>query len=88
MKLKPGFQIVDFVDEHILVPVGAEADNFNGVITLSEAASFLLQKMMQSVTKKELLVLLMQEYDVDEETAKSDLEKMIADLLEMGIIED
>ena len=43
MKKRSAFQIVDVADEHLAVAVGPDASSFNGVVVLSEPASFLLK---------------------------------------------
>lgn len=85
---KPGFELIDIAGEHMAVPVGEEAVSFKGVVALSEAASFLLKNMQEPKSKEELAALLTQEYDVDMATAKADIEKLIKNLLDMGVIEE
>ena len=86
MRKKPDYEIVKIEDEYMAVPVGEETLVFKGVVTLSESAAFLLEQMNQPRTMEDLLELLMQEYDVDEETARSDLADIIKKFLEIGLI--
>ena len=88
MILKQSFQLVDIAGEYMVIPVGNEATSFNGVIALSDAAFFILNNMQTPKSKEDLLELLTSEYNVDPITAASDLEKLIKNLFEMGVIEE
>lgn len=87
MKLKPGFQLVDVADEYMIIPVGEETDSFNGIIALNEESYFLLQRMKDNSTVEELSNILMKEYDVDIDTAKSSVKLFIQKMLQYGVIE-
>ncbi len=84
---KPLFEIVDIADEHIAVPVGEKAASFQGVVALTDAASFLLNELVTPKSKEELLTLLTREYDVDVSVASNDLDNLISSLLDMDVIE-
>lgn len=88
MKLKDSFEIVDVADEFLAVPVGKEAELFQGVVVLSETTAFLLQHMRQHHTKEELIKLLCEEYDVAESVAKDDVEHLLISLVEIGVVEE
>lgn len=88
MVLKRGFELVDIAGEYLIVPVGEEVTSFSGVVALSEDAYFLLKNMSKPKTIKELIVLLTQEYNVDELTAEADINKLIKTLFDMGVIEE
>ena len=47
MKLKSNFEVVHIADEHIIVPIGEQREQFKGVVVLNEAAAFLLEKMSE-----------------------------------------
>lgn len=82
------FEIVSVADEHMAVPVGEEAASFHGVITLNEAAAFLLNKMEQSYTIEQLIQILQEEYDVDSVTAEKDINELLNKLIEMKLVID
>ena len=44
--------------------------------------------MEEPRSKSDLADLLIQEFDVDEETAKADIDTFVAKLLDMGVIEN
>ena len=86
MKKKADYEIVQVEDEYMAVPVGEETLTFKGVVTLSESAAFLLKHMEQPKSMEDLLGLLTQEYEVDEETARADLARIIEIFLNLGLI--
>ena len=87
MKIKKDFMIREVAGTSIVVPVGEASLNFNGLITLNETGTFLFKILKDGATKDELLEKLLAEYEIDEDTAKKDIDKFIdklsgADLLE------
>lgn len=88
MKLKKDFRIMHVGDDYMAIPVGKETDSFNGVVSLSEAAAYLLENMATSKTEEEIVDLLLKEYNVDIETAKKDVHKIIKTFKEIGLIEE
>ena len=88
MRLKSNFEIIHIADEHIAVPVGDQATSFKGVVALSEPCAFLLEHMQEHRTAEELINLLLSEYDVDPITIKEDFNKVITNLIDMGLVEN
>lgn len=88
MRIKSNYDLVDIADEYMLIPLGDAAISFKGVITLNEAAGFLLKHMKTHKTKEELVSILMDEYVVDRVTAEADVQKLLNKLLDLGVIEE
>ena len=86
MKLKPEFEIVKVADDYTLIPLGEQMEQFNGTVVLNEVSAFLLNLMKNDVSKEELVRALTAEYEVDEETARADVEKALSKMTEIGII--
>lgn len=82
------FEIVSVADEYMAIPMGEEAVSFHGVVALSEAAAFLLNHMDEPRTKKELVDLLCQEYDVERTTAEKDVDEIVIKFSDLKIILD
>lgn len=77
----------DIVGEHILVPYGKAALSIKGMINLSESAAVLWQALETERSEDELVRLLLDNYEVDEQTARADVHQFTEKMLEMGIIE-
>lgn len=86
MIINPFFEIVDVVGEYLAIPVGKNADSYEGIITLSETAAFLLKQLNRDRTKEELVELLTQEYEVEASKAITEIDKAISLFADLGII--
>lgn len=73
MRIKDGFILRQVAGNYIVIGVGEEAVDFNGMITVNETGAFLWGVLEKGATKEDMLSALMAEYDVDEETAKKDI---------------
>lgn len=87
MKIKNGFAKRKIADSNIVVPVGTAAKDFNGMITLNESGSFFWDCMTSDTTEDEVIKKVLKEYDVDEATARRDIEKFISMLEENNLLE-
>jgi hypothetical protein len=86
MKIKPGF-ILREVDGHcVVIPVGAEAARFNGMITLRGTGKFLWEQLQRPQTEESLLEAVLELYDVSEETARADIARFLHDLREADVL--
>ena len=86
MKRTPNFELVNVADDYILVPLGDQMEKFNGTVVLNEVSAFLLEKLESDLTIKELVRLLLDEYDVDFDTAQADVEKAVEEMKKLGIV--
>ena len=80
MRIKDGFILRKVADSYIAVAVGEESVNFNVMISTNETGAFLWEKLKSDTTEEALLSALLDEYDVDEETAKSDISEFLKKL--------
>lgn len=87
MKLKYEFAVRTVVGEHVLIPLGEGALAFSGIITTSEVGVFLVGLLGQEISRVELLTRMMEEYDVDETTARADLDEFLAHLEQLSLLE-
>ncbi len=51
---------------------------FNGIITLNEVGAFIWKHLDECETEAELVQVILKEYDVEEETARKDLEEFLS----------
>ena len=66
---------------------GLATQQFNGMITLNEVAAF-IEELDESKSKEELVDKIMDEFEVDEETARTDVEGFVGALYEHGLVLD
>ncbi len=86
MKIKDGYILREVAGSFIVVAVGDAVKHFNGVINLNDTGAFLWKILEKGATEDELLKRLLEEYDVDENTAKNDIEKFINKLQEAKLV--
>jgi len=86
MRINPDFELMQIADECLAVPVGQKADEFHGIVVLSEPAYFLLSNMAEPKTREDLVHIITEEYDVDVATADSDLGSILGTLLDAGVL--
>ena len=88
MKTKKGFKLRTICGENIIVAEGVENIDFSRIISMNESVAFLWKNIQGTDFDKEKLVnLLLKEYEVDEATARGDVETLVEKWLEAGIIE-
>ena len=80
MKIKEGFILRQVAGNYIVIAVGDESIDFDGMITLNETGAFLWNILSEGADKEEMLEKLLAEYDVDEETAKKDISDFLKKL--------
>lgn len=89
MRIKDGFILRNVAGNYIVIGVGEEAVDFNGMITLNETGAFLWNILSENPTDTEgLLKALTAEYDVDAETAKEDIGVFVSKLREGNLLEE
>ena len=89
MKTKKGFNLRTICGENIIVAEGIQNIDFSRIISMNESAAY-LWKNIQGTDFDSIMLskLLLDEYEVDEATAKNDADTLIAKWLEAGIIEE
>lgn len=86
MKINKDFIIREIADETILVATGQASQNFNGMISLNEVASFILQEIEGCDDEDMLINRILDEFEADENTVREDVKEFLSQLLEVGII--
>ena len=81
MKKNKDFIVRDIAGETVLVPVGETTQDFNGMITLSEVGAFIWEHIETAESFQALVQLILDEYDVDEQTAATDAAAFLNQLL-------
>lgn len=86
MKIIKEFILRELADEYILIPVGSTTEQFNGLMTLSETGAFIYKHIEEAKDFNDLIDLILNEYDIDKDTASQDAVYFINQLLKTGII--
>jgi hypothetical protein len=89
MKLKEGFILRQICGEYVVVGEGLAQVNFNKMLSLNESAAYLWKEVTgKTFSKKTLVQLLLDKYEVSEERATADVDKLTAIWLEQGVAEE
>ena len=89
MRAKKGFKLRNICGENIIVAEGKENIDFTNIISMNETSAFLWEQIEQkdNFDAETLTELLLDNYDVDKETALNDASELIKQWLEAAIIE-
>lgn len=87
MKVGKEFVLREIVGDYVIIPTGKTVLSFNGLITVNEIGAFLWNLLQQDVTLEELVKSVLDEYEVDEETAREDIQEFLDTLESGGILE-
>lgn len=86
MKVNSEYVMREIAGDTILIPIGDTINNFNGLVILNELAKFIWEKMPQAKDEEELLNYILDEYEVEREVAKADLDEFLEMLKKENII--
>ncbi len=87
MKLKYDFTLREVVGEYVLIPMGKSALEFSGMVTTNAVGAMILEKLRQDTTPEQICQAICQEFEVDEATAREDMEQFLAVVEKAGLLE-
>lgn len=88
MKVQKEFVLREIAGDYVIIPTGKTVLTFNGLITVNEVGADLWKMLQSEVTFDDLLQGILKEYDVDEKTAREDIQEFLDTLIEGGILDD
>ena len=86
MKIDKNFVLREIAGEYIIIPTGRTALEFNWLITVNEVGMELWKMLQKDVTFDDLLNGILEEYDVDENAAREDIQEFLDRLVKGGIL--
>ena len=86
MKLSDKFVTKDMGDTQVMVAVGSAA--FSGVVRSNKTAAFIVDLLKEETTKEKIVAAMLQNYEVSEEKASADVDKVIEKLRSIGALEE
>ena len=86
MKVEKEFILREIAGDYIIIPTGATILEFNGLITVNEVGVFLWNKLQEEITFEELLKSVLDEYDVEEDVAREDIQEFLDQLIKGNIL--
>ncbi len=88
MKIKDGFVKRNIAGSDIVVPVGKNASEFNGMITLNESGAFFWDCLIKETTAEDVVAKVLEVYEVTPEKAAEDVNKFISMLRENDLLDE
>ncbi|MBR1983800.1 MAG: PqqD family protein [Clostridia bacterium] len=87
MKIKKGFILKEIAGNFVVVAVGPAVRDFNGAISLNGVGATLWKALEKENTEDSLIWALLNEYQVEYEKAKTDVENFVNKLKEANLVE-
>ena len=79
MRINKDFTIQKVGGSFVAVPVGETSKNFHGMVRLNESAAFIWNQMIdRDCNEDDLVKALLSEYEVSEDVARADVQRVIA----------
>ena len=88
MKVQKDFVLREIAGDYVIIPTGKTVLTFNGLITVNEVGADLWKMLQSEVSFDDLLKGILETYDVDEETAREDIQEFLDTLIEGGILDE
>lgn len=86
MKIKYEMVKREIAGETYLVPIGDAAHKYSGLFALTDVAAFIWDKLLEADDETKIVNAIVNEYDIDYETAEADMKEFICKLKEMELI--
>ena len=89
MKIKQGFKLNSVCGQNFLVPMGEGNVDYSKLIALNESSLLLWRRMEEGeFTEDDLVQTILDEYEVDADTARKDVRNIIEQFKAENIITD
>lgn len=87
MRIKEDLMLRNINEDWIVIPMGERLLEFNGMIKLNHSGSFIWKLLEMEKSKEEIIAAMLEEYDIDEETASREYDTFLKALIEANILE-
>ncbi len=88
MKIKDGFELREVCGEKVILACGMNNIDFSKIVSLNETAAFLWTVAIEQEFTEDMLVkALLEEYEVDDETARRDVANVVSRWKEIGLLD-
>lgn len=88
MRLIEGLTPTKVGDSYIVVPAGKSMDFFHGMIRNNETAHFIYELLTSETTEDSLVNELLKKYNVDEKSARKDVDRILQQLRNAGLLDE
>ena len=88
MKLNKNFVLREIAGNHVILPWGAATVDLNGMLKINSTGVFLWNALEKEADTEDLVDALVAEYEIDRDTASSDVTAFVEKLKGFGCIEE
>ena len=86
MKRKDDFLMQNVGGENMLVPLGAQVVDMNGIVILNDTGSFVWTLLAEDRSVDDLAAAVAERFDVDLERANADVRSFLDELARLGLL--
>lgn len=86
MRIEKEFVLREIAGDCIIIPIGKTALEFNGLITVNEVGVTIWNMLQEEVTFDQLVQGILDEYDVEEDVVREDIQEFLDALAKDGIL--
>lgn len=87
MKLKQGVIISQVEDEYVAVFAGEAGKACSGMMRMNKVSAFIMELLQQDTTEEQLVVALLERYEVSEEDARKSIRFVVEQVTKAGVLE-
>jgi proteasome assembly chaperone (PAC2) family protein len=87
VKRKDDFIMQNVGGENLLVPLGVQMMNLNGLVILSDTGAYVWELLAAERTLDELAMAVADQFEVDETTARGDVQAFLDEIARLGMVE-
>lgn len=87
MKRKDDFMMQNVGGENLLVPLGAQVMDLNGLIILNDTGACVWELLARERTADELASAVAEQFDVDAATARADVRAFLDEIAKLGLLQ-
>lgn len=77
MKIKEGFILRNVAGNNVVVPIGQATIDFNGMMSLNDTGAFLFGKLIEGISREDLIQEVVETYGIEKELAEKDVDHFI-----------
>ena len=88
MKTNKEYALREISGEPLLIPTGMASQKLNGMIRLTETAAFIWKQVDTATDLEDIVEKILQEFEVDEETARRDVYGFLRELYVRDIVRE
>lgn len=88
MKMKDCFTLVEVGDEYFAVNVNRTEGGYQGIIQLNETGKLIWDGIANGKDERAIVSDLMDQYEVDEQTASESVTRILRQMIDAGIVEE